>query len=467
MASISIRPYATSFSSLRGLTRKTFGAWQDPDGASSRRQQFIPHNRDVHSSPTRSQHAQERSSGSRIVGSLRQCTRSCSLQYAKFHGHLEKIAKSADPASPRFESHEVSKWPAKAYRTINCAMKLEPVLRQLADGFNFEFRPTALLLSLGSRGHAFKSNVIGLGLSEVAHRRAAVSSDGAEAVDPAGTLTALLEEMCLELADLRAELRSAMDGLSGGKVVQRVQNHPTPRSIMRSVTHVYRPVNGALHGTHERPSFWPPLRNPHAKVQRASIHSFSVGNHPRESKVETDQLEILLFGRPLNMSFWHGSNSLMARIHALVTLDTSTTEHFHLSRGDADQEQDGENCDTCESLDPCQNDHSLSPYIQMFGQIRLQDILQPATENSCHQSVSLPPEPDSPISQHIESGNSRIPMKIFSNNTISGSARVHLGDLYYENVTINQYYVLRDFNDAISDQLGVLENFSKSCHHVT
>ena len=467
MASISIRPYTASFSSLRGLTRKTFGAWQDPDGASSRRQQFIPHNRDVHSSPTRSQHAQERSSGSRIGGSLRQCTRSCGLQYAKFHGHLETIATSADPASPRFESHEVSKWPAKAYGIINFAMKLEPVLRQLADGFNFEFRPTALLLSLGSRGHAFKSNVIGLGLSEVAHRRAAVSSDGAEAVDPAGTLTALLEEMCLELADFRAELRHTMGGLSGGMAVQRVQSHTASCSIMRSVTHSYRPANGGLYGEGKRPSFWLKSRAPHANLQRASFHSFSPDGYPEQLKFETDPFEMLLFGLPLNMSFWCRKAPLMASIHGLVTLDASTTEDVCLSREDPDQEQDGESCDTCDSLDPCENDNSLSPYIQMFGRIRLQDVLQPVAEIPYHKSLSQRSETQGPISEHIESGNPTIPTKNFSNNAISGSARVHLGDLYYENVTINQYYVSKDFNEPMIERFSAFDNIARNCNHIT
>jgi hypothetical protein len=52
--------------------------------------------------------------------------------------------------------------------------------------------------------------------------------------------------------------------------------------------------------------------------------------------------------------------------------------------------------------------------------------------------------------------------KTYSNITINGSATVHLGDSYYDQLTINQLYLVRQANDAIVQQVGNLQRLARS-----
>lgn len=56
-------------------------------------------------------------------------------------------------------------------------------------------------------------------------------------------------------------------------------------------------------------------------------------------------------------------------------------------------------------------------------------------------------------------------MKSYSDISISGSARVHLGDTYCENLTINHLHVMRDTNDAIIHQIGGLQRLAANADH--
>jgi hypothetical protein len=52
--------------------------------------------------------------------------------------------------------------------------------------------------------------------------------------------------------------------------------------------------------------------------------------------------------------------------------------------------------------------------------------------------------------------------KTYSNIHISGNARVHLGDAYYDHLTIDQLCLVRQTNDAIVQQIGNLHRLAES-----
>lgn len=99
---------------------------------------------------------------------------------------------------------------------------------------------------------------------------------------------------------------------------------------------------------------------------------------------------------------------------------------------------------------------SLSPYKRMFGEICPQKMFRLPSYTEPSEVVNRGDDRGDVVSQHSEPGSPRGFTKEFSNNTIGGSARVHLGDLYYDHVTINQFYVLQDADVSDAEQIGRL-----------
>lgn len=474
MATATVKLYTRGLTSIRSLTKKTIGTWQDTNGEFSQRQPDFLDNRFFHSKPDRPSSSREGAIDSRIGETIRLYSNACNLQFAKFKSDLERLEKDWIPKSSSRDDLEAAKWPAKVYQHGKWAMKLEPVLTQMANGHDFRPRPTVFALLFGSKEYSFFSSQFANDTDELegyevvrANSATTIDNSGLNPAKSVSKLMALLEGLHFDMSVATSILRQPVEYLHK-QIILRVDPKPSPGVLITtSIFHARFCLGKRPHARNTRPFLHLGSPSRHDRIQRAYFHSAAL-------KLSHNETHLSVFAYSPDRGSLHNAVPAESRVYKSDGPDPSIMEASCSSGEDVESTDDAEDStllsDECELgeqfVDPeISTPYSLSPYMRMFGEVCPEKIFQLSPHNELSACANQGDDSGAVVPQYSEPGNARSFNKEFSNNTIGGSARVHLGDLYYDHVTINQFYVLQDAGILNAEQLDSLRGFAGTFNH--